>query len=233
MAGGQTAAPTRLGALFATSPRRYLRRGDVLSREGESPDEVFVVHHGLLKLTTTGTDGCAALVAFRGAGELLGAHPVFDGGCRLTTAAAVTDAAVSAIDADGFRSAVERDPDLALHLLGTFSQHLRASTRHVLELASASPGALLARRIGELLSDPRFAAVRTVSGATVAIDMPISHEELASWSGISRRSVAAALRQLRSAGTISTGRMFLTVHDTSALEAVATGMGATRTALDP
>src|SRR5207249_2376147 len=51
----------------------------------------------------------------------------------------------------------------------------------------------------------------------VRIELPISQEELAGWTGCSRDSVVKALQAMRSLGWIETQRMQITVRDLEAL----------------
>ena len=218
MADAAVDVPALVGAMLTGRSRRRLRRGTVVYREGDRPDEVWFVHEGLVRLVTTGANGVSALVGFRGAGELLGEHPVFDGAPRMATAVVAVDAVMTTIEHGEFRDSVRRDPDVAIWLLSTFAGELRASVGHVLELAAADPTALVARRLTELVGHARFRPLRTSDGRSCSIRMPISHDELARWAGVSRRSTATALRTLRADGTISTGRMRLDVYDAEALE---------------
>jgi CRP-like cAMP-binding protein len=51
----------------------------------------------------------------------------------------------------------------------------------------------------------------------VAVEMPFSQEQLASWCGASREATVKALAALRSLHCISTGRQSLVIHDMAAL----------------
>ncbi len=53
----------------------------------------------------------------------------------------------------------------------------------------------------------------------IIVELPISQEELASWTGASRASVAQALQVFRELGWIQTERRRLTVTDAAALRA--------------
>ena len=57
------------------------------------------------------------------------------------------------------------------------------------------------------------------------LDVPLSQEQLASWVGASREAVNLALRHLRGAGGISTGRMRITIIDVDAVRTAASGVG--------
>ena len=56
-------------------------------------------------------------------------------------------------------------------------------------------------------------------GEGVIIDLPLTQEELAAWSGASRESVAKVLQSLRASGVIATGRRSMRVLDLAGLQA--------------
>jgi len=217
MAGVPTDASIGHEAMIEARPRRRIPRDSTVYVEGSEPDQVWFIHDGLVKLETTGADGATALVAFRGPREWLGEHAAIDGSPRMTTAIVARDATVTSVRRDEFMERVGNDEDLAVRLLVSFVGQLRDSVRHELQLASGDPTALVVDRLRLLAFDQRFASTRSIRSGELSIDMPLSHEELATWSGVSRRSVESALRQLRAAGTISTGRMRVDVHDVAAL----------------
>ena len=208
----------RFEAMLSDRPRRRLRRHSVVHHEGDPPGDAAYIHDGLVKLVRDGADGHSALVGFRGARELLGEHSALDAGPRMTTAVVVTAATVTKIDRDLLRSTVRADPDLALYLLSTVVADLRETTRHVLDLASTDQTARVAKCLHDLASERRFASIRSVTGDDISIDMPIAHEELAIWAGVSQRSADTALKFLRDSGTITTGRMRIDILDPAALD---------------
>lgn len=218
MEGAPQAASGIHEAALLGAPRRRLDRHSVVYAEGDPPDHVAFVHEGLVKLVTSGSDGASSLIAFRGPGEWLGEHAALDGLPRSTTAVVVREATITTVERSVFVERLRDHPGLAMALLTSLAGHVRASTGHVLALASGDPEALVARRLQTLASDPRFESTRTTSVAgVVTVDMPISHDDLATWAGVSRRSVEGALRRLRSAGIVRTGRMQLVVEDLAGL----------------
>lgn len=217
MVGMGSADGQTLAALLLEQPRRQLKRGATLFHEGSPAIEAYFLHSGVVKLVKTATDGFQALVALSGPGGLVGAHSTIDGLPRLTRAVAVIDTSLTAVSRDRLLAVIREDPDLALDLLGRFSRQLRIALRHLMELASGDAVTLVARRLLELVSDPMFDPLRSVRGDTTSIEMPMSQQELASWAGISHRSMAGALQRLRDEGLISTSRLHLDVHDAAAL----------------
>ncbi len=56
-----------------------LRRGDVLFREGDHPDQLFVVEDGRIAIATRSVDGRESVIALMERGDLFGEMPMLDG----------------------------------------------------------------------------------------------------------------------------------------------------------
>jgi CRP-like cAMP-binding protein len=101
---------------------------------------------------------------------------------------------------------------VALTLLKVVAKRLRDADRKRVEFAAEDSMTRVAARIVEL--SERF-------GDEVAqgleIDLPISQEELAGWTGCSRDSVVNALQSMRGLGWIETHRRRIVVRDIDAL----------------
>jgi CRP-like cAMP-binding protein len=91
-------------------------------------------------------------------------------------------------------------------VLRTLSHRLREADLSRVELSVQDTVARVAGRISELAE--RFG---TEAGGNLEIDLPISQEELAAWTGCSRDSVVKALQAMRSLGWIETARRQITV----------------------
>ena len=72
------------------TPHR-MERGDILFREGDRGDSLYVIAEGKVKLGRTSADGRENLVAILGPGEMFGELSLFDPGPRTMTATAVAD----------------------------------------------------------------------------------------------------------------------------------------------
>ena len=89
----------------------------------------------------------------------------------------------------------------------------RDADRKRIEFGSSPAIGRVAARLSELVE--RFG---TPTSAGHVIDLPISQDELAGWTGSSREAVAKALRSLRELGLITTERRRITVLDLEGLE---------------
>lgn len=211
---------------LAATQRQYFRAGDHLFGEGDPSTDVFFIHQGLVKIVKTATDGKQAIIALLGAGGLVGEHAAIDGLPRGTGAVAATEVVTTRLGRHHVLDAVDAAGGVARDVLMRFTGQLRSTTRDLLALTTGDSVTLIAARLTELVADPMFAALRSTDRrGVVVVDMPISQQDLASWAGVSHRSAAGALQELRTAGLITTGRLHIEVLDPAALAARAAGPG--------
>jgi CRP-like cAMP-binding protein len=144
----------------------------------------------------------------RGPGELLGELGSIDGQPRSASAVALEPVEALVVPAADFRSIIERSPRAAVHLLGVVAGRLREADRRRVEYAAFDTVGRVAARLVELAG--RYGEPGPEG---VLIDLTITQEELAGWTGASREAVSKALHQLRGLGWIETGRRRIRVLD--------------------
>jgi CRP-like cAMP-binding protein len=196
------------------TPRRA-RRGEAVLTQGQVADKVIAVLEGRVKITTSTASGGQALLAFRGPGALLGDQALVDGSPRAATVVAVEPVEYLVVAASAFRAYAERRPRVAFVLLGLLSVRLRDSDRRLAQFAAADTLGRVAARLVELCEEHGEAD----EDGAVTITLPLTQEELASWTGASLESTAKALRTLRDLGWVATGRRAIAVHDLDAMRA--------------
>lgn len=206
-----------LDGLLAGRAPRHLRRRAHLYEQGDAADTVWVVREGLVQLVATTDGGFQSVIAFRGPGDVVGEHSAIEGVLHLTTAVAITDAVVTPVPSDDLIEHLRSHGAVAMETMERIAGDLRTTMLHVLDVAAGDAVGLVAKRLVQLVDDHRFEPFRTTRGDLIAIEMPISQADLASWAGVSHRSAGDALQQLRDDGIISTGRMRIEVDDLSRL----------------
>ncbi|MFL5860078.1 MAG: Crp/Fnr family transcriptional regulator [Solirubrobacteraceae bacterium] len=190
---------------------RRFRRGQALFTEGDRAERVFLIDRGWVMISCTSAEGREIVLGLRGSGDIIGELSTLDGEARSATALAVAD--VDAIVAPGavLTQALDQ-PAAARELIGMLATRLRDADRKRLQFATLDTLGRVAERLVELAE--RFGQP-TEDG--VAVQMPFSQEQLASWCGASREATVKALAAMRSLKCISTGRQTLVVHDMAAL----------------
>jgi CRP/FNR family transcriptional regulator, cyclic AMP receptor protein len=204
---GQQAATLReLGTI-----RRYAR-GAALFHERQPFDRALVLLSGRVKVCSTTDDGREVVLAVRDAGELLGEMSAIDGEPRSATAVALEPVEVLAVPASSFLTFLERNPKVALLLMRSLVRRLREADGMRVEFAAQDTVGRVAARLVDLAQ--RYGQEHS---SVIRIDLPLSQEELASWTGCSREAVTKALHAMRELGWIETGRRTVTVLQLDAL----------------
>jgi CRP/FNR family transcriptional regulator, cyclic AMP receptor protein len=198
--------------LHAAGRRRAYGPGVTLFHEGDDSGPVVVLLGGRVKVSTLGGGGREAIVAVRGPGDLIGELSAIDGGPRSATVTTLEPAEVLLVPGSAFAALLERHLRIALVLLRMVAGRLRYADSQQAQFATQDVVGRVAARLLEL--GDRFGAAED---GRIVIELPISQEELAAWTGSSREAVSKALQQLRALHVLETGRKRITVLDAEAL----------------
>jgi CRP-like cAMP-binding protein len=205
--------PQEADALRARAVFRHFARGATIMHQGEEPGRVVVIERGRAKVTVVTEDGNEVVLAFREPGDMLGELSALGGSRRVATVRAVDDLDALAIGAKDFDAFLEAQPRVALVILRVVIERLRDADHAQVEFAAHHTLSRVSSRLVEL--SERFGEP---CDDGVLITLPISQEELASWSGASREATSKALRDLRELGAVETRRRNITVRDLDLLK---------------
>lgn len=200
-------------ALRASMESISLGKGQVLFREGERGDRLFVVTDGKVKLGHTAPDGRESLLAVLGPSELFGELSLFDPGPRTATATALTDASLMALGHSALRPWLTGRPEVAEALLGALAQRLRRTNEQMADLVFSDVPGRVAKTLIEL--GDKFGR-QMPDGLHVTHDM--TQEELAQLVGASRETVNKALADFAARGWIRLESRSVVLLDPERLE---------------
>jgi CRP-like cAMP-binding protein len=199
-------------ALLERLHRRVVPKASAVLRAGSAGEDVIVVLAGRVKLVAEGAAGREVVLAIRGAGELIGEMAVLGGMRRTATGVAVDEVEVGIISGPDFRTFLAEHPDVGLVLIRMLVRRLAEADRDRIDLATHDSIGRVAKRLLELAADHGVPAE-----VGRRIDLSLSQDELASWTGATRETVSRALRLMRALGWIATDRRAITVLDPAAL----------------
>ena len=189
-----------------------LNKGQVLFKEGQEGDRLYVIVHGKIKLGTTSSDGRENLLSILGPGEMFGELSLFDPEPRTSTATAVTDARLVSLAHDAVIGLVTTNPQTSLELLRRLAQRLRKSNEILADLVFADVPGRVAKAIMDL--GERF-GVQKDDGLHVNHDL--TQEELAQLVGASRETVNKALADFAARGWVKLEPRAVLITDTERL----------------
>ena len=199
-------------ALLARVRRRTIQPGTEIIRAGSAGDEAVLVLAGRVRLVAYGTDRREVVLALRGPGELIGEMAALGAGRRTASAVAVEEVEAGFLQASQLLEFLREHPDAGLVLIRMVVRRLAEATQDVVDLATQDSVGRLARRLVVLSSEHG----KATSGGT-QIELALTQDELARWTGATRETISRALRLMRQLGWVATDRKTITVLDPIAL----------------
>jgi serine/threonine protein kinase len=117
-------SPGDLRLIISQAKRCEFRLGDVLFRQGQSGDEVFLIRRGLVEIYTESC-GVRRRLNLRGRGEIIGEMALLDGEGRSASAIARTHVVARSLGRDAWDNLLMSQPQLIRGLSRQLSQRLR------------------------------------------------------------------------------------------------------------
>jgi len=200
-------------ALRATMSSVHLDRGDILFREGQRGDRLYVIVTGKIKLGRTSSDGRENLLSIQGPGEMFGELSLFDPGPRTATATAVAETELIGLANESLQEFLRERPAVALALLAALAKRLRKTNDSLSDLVFTDvPG-----RVAKALLDLSQRFGRSADDG-VLVAHELTQEELAQLVGASRETVNKALADFASRGWIKLEARAVLLLDVDRLE---------------
>ena len=177
----ETLTPELREQVARASTSRALRRGDVLFREGDEGQELFVVERGRIAISNRSPDGRESLVALMETGDLFGEMSLFDGHGRSAEARALEASRVIVVPFRPLRELLQSSPELLWDVVALLARRLRSMDSALADSVFLDVTGRTAKRLLELAGDAD------------EFTLPITQEELAGMVGASRERVNKAI----------------------------------------
>jgi CRP-like cAMP-binding protein len=176
------ASPEVLRTIAGAGHERSLIRGDVLFRESDPADALYVVIRGRLAIAIANPiDNRETVVSLMEAGDLFGEMAMLDDGPRSAMARALEPSTVLSIPYDAVLDLFRKQPDLLWGVTRLLAQRLRAMDETLADSVFLDVTGRTAKRLLEL------------SEGADEFTLPVTQEELAGMVGASRERVNKAI----------------------------------------
>ena len=119
-----------LATIARRATRRTLLTGDVLMKKGDPGDSLFLIHHGMVKITTVNSKGEELVLNQWGDGAALGEMALLDGGVRSASAIALKDTEVLELSRETFEEIIQ-NPAVSLAIIKDATSRLRFATTYI------------------------------------------------------------------------------------------------------
>lgn len=198
-----------LDAVAALARPRSYGAKQVVVRQGDPTDKLFLIVSGHLKAVTSDPDGRDTALSIMGPGEVCGEVSLLDGGDRSASMITLDPCELLSIDGGRFFGFLESTPAVATKLLRVLAKRLRNLTERSEDIAFLRVGGRLARRIvrladeyGEVLAD-----------GSVRVAFRLSQQEIGDLVGATRESANKQLKAWEQEGLLSQEHGHLVIHD--------------------
>jgi len=181
--------------LAQSGQSRRFPKGELLIREGDRGDALFVILSGKVKVYVSDTEGREMIVADYAAGDYVG-EMALDGKPRSASVEAVEPTVCSVVARDALRSAIHADPEIAMRIIATLIDRNRNATVSLKNLALMD----VYGRVARLLLSLEF--VPGADGLAWSRE-PLTQKEISSRVGASRDMISRILKDLRTGGYIA------------------------------
>jgi len=177
------ASPAVIDAIATSAQEKSLVRGDVLFKEGDAPDALYIVLSGRIAIPIDNKplDSRESVVALMVEGNLFGDLALLDGGARSALARALEPSTVLRIPYSAVEPQLSNNPDLLWGITRVLARRLRAMDEALADSVFLDVTGRTAKRLLEL------------SEGKDEFVLPVTQEELAGMVGASRERVNKAI----------------------------------------
>lgn len=183
------------------STRREYDRGEMIFSPTPSPDSIYLLERGLVRIFRLSRSGDEATFGFVSPGNVFGELAAFGDYPRESFASAVQPSLAWRISRDVFQGVIADRPDLVVAVIqqvGNRFKRIESRVEHLVFRDVRSRVALILCELGEDLGQP--------DGNGPERNLSLSQAELATLVGTSRQSVNTTLHELEREGLIELGR---------------------------
>jgi CRP-like cAMP-binding protein len=190
--------------------------GELFFNEGDAADAFFVLTSGRVKLTQLTPEGHQVVLRIIGAGDVFGGAGAFGDLTYPIGAAAVEPARALVWTSEVMRRVLETESRVAFNAVQFVAARLHDLQRRHRQLMTERVERRVARALLRLIHD----AGRRVD-AGVAIDFPVSRQDIAEMTGTTLFTVSRLLSAWEQRGILHSGRQHIVLTKPHALEALA------------
>ncbi|MFH1486303.1 MAG: Crp/Fnr family transcriptional regulator [Chloroflexota bacterium] len=176
---------------------RVLDRNQLLFLEGESPEALYAVVSGRVRLFKTSTEGKEQVLRIRQAGESFNYAAVFGGGLNPASAMAMGPTLVYGIRKPDVDAILKDYPAVSANVIRILAWKLRQQMSLVEDLSFRHVTSRVAKILLEYAED-----YPSGDGEEIVLKHPLTQQDMAAMVGTAREMIGRSLRTLESKGII-------------------------------
>jgi CRP/FNR family transcriptional regulator, cyclic AMP receptor protein len=202
----ETLSSKDIDSILAFSTDQRYHDGQTIFQKGDPGASLMAVLRGRIRISAASKDGKEIIFSVIESGQILGEIALLDGKERSADATALGDCVVLTINRRDFIPFLEKNPQIAVNLLGVLCDRLRNISTMVEDIVFLD----LAPRLGRLLLRLAHTYGRKTS-AGLHIELKLSQYDLGNLSATSRESINKQLRTWQKQGLIQINNGYITI----------------------
>ena len=193
----QNLKPEELEALSHDALRKKSIKGQALFIQGDPADEMFLIKGGRVKLNKVFEDGTEITLDIRKAGDFVGENMLSEEGQYPVGAFCLEDTLTCGFNRTQFETLVLQHPNVGLQIIKNLSERISWLISRVGSLAVTNIEDRLYRVLSSVAKEHG-----TKSPRGIAIQFPLTHEDLSFLTGAHRVSITRVMKSLKNSGKI-------------------------------
>lgn len=203
-----TLTPVEQRALMVLARQRAFKKGEQIFGAGESCSNLYLLMQGKVKIYKLSPAGRELTLWYCFPGEVFGLAEMTGDGKRRVNAQACADTRLLTLGHAAFKSFLAANPSVSLRFIELLSKRMRLLSEVLADMVADTVSQRLCKLLLRLADHYGRA-----EGEEVALEIPLTHQELADMIGASRQSVSGHMSRLRRLGLLSVRRRRLWLHD--------------------
>lgn len=189
------------------STMRTIDRGHVIVRPDESPEIIYVIKEGRVKVSRYSADGREQILALLEPGDVIGELALVQEP-ETVHVEAFEDTLVCGMHREDFLGLIRRRPELMLQVMRALVDRLRAAEEEIVDLVFHDvPG-----RLASLLLRLAQAYGRSTP-AGHRLDLRLTHHDIGAMIGATRETVTAVLSRFREERIVAFDQRYIVILD--------------------
>ena len=194
---------------------KRFKKNEVILREGELCQNIFIVKSGRIKIYRVSKDGKEQILDILEPGDHCACHPATPNWCCGGFAEVMIESVVWILSRRHFSEILNQNPQIALKLSKILGMRLK---NYASMIENISLEDVKQRLIRFLVKQAHQKGIKTSNG--IFFNLPMTRSELASFIGSARETTIRNLYDLQKKGFISIHNNYITIHKVKELELI-------------
>lgn len=195
----------------------YFKKGQALLMAGATPDGLYCVHSGKVKVIKSDTEGKETIVRIVGSGGVVGHRSLFTKEPNKASANILEEGIVCFVSKKTIMGLIKADPTLAYRIIDQIGKEMGAAEDRLASMAKKTIKERLAETL--LLLNESFGVV--VEQSKIKLEIQLTRDDLASIIGAATENISRLLSEFKALGYLSEINKHIYINDLKGLESEA------------